>query len=162
MRKPTNWWWFLTTGGIVLPALLALIIQVAYIPYLHNLFISGTNPILLYALNFFILSFICLLFKLIDKIILNSPAKIIAYIITGIVCIYFFSNQFFRKYEDVGDAIPRRYIGTPELFEKEEALYKYYLAGYSVIIIIIFLYFFARNFPYRKTNYKDNSLRNDF
>ena len=158
MRKSINWWWFLPVTGIVMPALLALIIQVDYIPYLPNHFVEGTNPLLVYALNFFIISVICLLFVLIKKIISNVSAKRIIYIIIGIACIYLFTNQFYSKYEIAGNDIPRRYIGTRSVFEGVEPMFVYYVAGYSIFIVIIFLFFFARNFPIVKTNLQKTTI----
>ena len=58
----------------------------------------------------------------------------------------------------MGNEPARRYLDIRESAQSEENFSKYYFVGYSVFIIILFLFFFVKNFPFSNMNLKKTTL----
>ena len=153
MRRPLNWWYFLFWSGIFVPAIYHLLTNSAFeFDYFRSNPVLGSNPPNTYSLmilNFAPTLIITVVFKILDSKKINRPIKTLMYILFGIIFELFIVSGFItRKFEYIQNQ-SHRYFSYLNEFKWSDTTVKYYYLFANAAIVLIFLYFFIRNFPRR-------------
>lgn len=147
MQERLNWWWFFLCIGIVLPTLLSFFFKepltIILFPFLKDMFINGLYPFLGSGASIVLLFMIVFYFKSISKYIKEAKNYRLAYLISGIVFVLFYMNQFVSFFRETIDGAPRRYSNISEGNLDKGAIY---LSIIMSLELAIFITFFVINF----------------
>lgn len=158
MRVKPDWWWFLLITGIFIPAGYYLLTKKLFVfGLMQGTGIIGFNPLVSFIfLDFIPVLAITVTFKTLNSLQVDSRIARLVHILAGLVVIVFMLGGFFHWLAPIiGEGRARSYYDYSENMPLVEGrgVSDYYLANFA--ILIIFLWFYFRNFP-KRNNTKKN------
>ena len=150
MRVKPDWWWFLLLTGILIPACYYLLTkQIFVFGLIYGTSIIGFNPLISFIfLNFIPVLAITISFKTLNSLQIEFRIARLVHILAGLIVTVFILGGFFHWHvHNIGEDPARSHHdylkNLPGI--REQMASEYYLANFA--ILIIFLWFFFRNFP---------------